>query len=75
MTFDSNRERKSAAVFTKPATCAILKLNCSTYSHAFHKDGGMALACKNRVTDLLSVKKIVGFVASHKMCENLRIAM
>ena len=24
---------------------------------------------KNRVTDLLSVRTIVGFVASHKMCE------
>ena len=30
VTFNSNRERKSAAVFTEPAICAILKLNCST---------------------------------------------
>ena len=75
VTFDSNREQKSAAVFTEPAICAIYKLNCSTYSHAFHKDGGMALVWKNRVTDLLSVKTIVGFVASHKMCANSRNAM
>ena len=68
VTFNSNRERKSAAVFTELALCAILKLNCSTKSHAFHKHGGMALVWKNRVTDLLSVKTIVGFVASHKMC-------
>ena len=30
VTFNSNREKKSAAVFTEPAICAILKLNCST---------------------------------------------
>ena len=70
MIFNSNWERKSAAVYTEPAICAILKLNCSTRSHAFHKDGGMAFVFENRVTDLLSVKTIVGFVASHKMCAN-----
>ena len=30
MTFNSNREKKSAAVFTEPAICPILKLNFST---------------------------------------------
>ena len=30
VTFNSNLERKSAALFTEPAISAILKLNCST---------------------------------------------
>ena len=30
VTFNSNRERKSTAVFTEPAICTVLKLNCST---------------------------------------------
>ena len=30
VTFSSNLDRKSAAVLTEPAICAILKLNCST---------------------------------------------
>ena len=41
----------------------------------FHKDGEMAFVWKNRVTDLLSVKTIVGFDASHRMCANSRKAM
>ena len=74
-TYNSNREKKSTAVFTEPTICASLKLNCSTKAHAFHKDGGMALVWKNRVTDLLSVKTVVGFVASHRMCANSSNAM
>ena len=50
VTFSSSLERKSAAVLIEPAICAILKLNCSTFSHAFHRDGGMAFVWKNRVT-------------------------
>ena len=51
--FSSNLDRKSAAVLTEPVICAILKLNGSTQSHAFHRDGGMAFVWKNRVTDLM----------------------
>ena len=37
--------------------------------------GGIAFVWKKRVTDLLSVKTIVGFVASHKICANSRNAI
>ena len=70
----SSLERKSAAVLTHPAMCAILKLKCNTKSHAFHSAGGTAFVWKKRVTDLLSVKAIVGFVASHKKCANSKKA-
>ena len=75
MTFSSNLEKMSAAVLAEPAICAILKLNCSTYSHAFHNVGGMAFVWKNRKTDLLSIKTIVGFDASHRLCANSRNAI
>ena len=75
MTFSSNLQRKSAAVLTELAICAVLKLNCGTYSHAFHRDGGMAFVWKNRVTDLLCVNTIVGFDVSHSMCANSRKTM
>ena len=60
-------ERNSAAVLTEPVTCAILKTNCNTNSHAFHSAGGIAFVWKNDVKDLFSVRTIVGIVASHKM--------
>ena len=75
VTFISNCERKSGVVFTEPTICAFLMLNCSTKSHAFHKDGGTTFVWKNSVTELLSVRMIVGFVASYKMCANKRNAM
>ena len=62
-------------MLTEPAICAILKLNCSTKSHAFHKVGGIALVWKNRMTDLLSVKTIAAFDASLGMCANSRNAI
>ena len=71
----SSLERKSAAVLTEPEMCAILKLNCNTSKHAFHSVGGIAFVWKKRVTDLLSVGKNVGFVASHRSCAKSRNAM
>ena len=75
VTFNFNRQRKSAAVFSEPAICVIFKLNCRTLLHAFHKDGGITFVWKNRVIDLLSVRTIVRFVASDKLCTNSRSAM
>ena len=75
VTLNSSLERKSAAVLTEPAICAILKLNCNTYCHALHKNGGIVFFRKKRGIDLLSVKTIVGFDASHKMCANSRNVM
>ena len=43
----SSLERKSAAVLTELALCAILKLNCSTSSHAFQSAAGNALFGEN----------------------------
>ena len=48
----SNRDKKSAAVFIFPGMCAIVKLNCSTKSHAFHRGGGIIFVWKNLVSDL-----------------------
>ena len=75
VTLSSSLEKRSAAVLTDLAICAILNLNCNTYSHAFQSDGGIAFVWKKQVTDLLSVKTIVGVVASHKMCANSRNAL
>ena len=74
LTLSSNLVKKSAVVLTEPAICAILKMNCSTKSHAFHH-GGIALAWRIRLADLLSVKTIVGFGASHRMFTNSGNAM
>ena len=75
VTLSSSLERKLAAVLTEPAMCAILKLKCNTESRAFQSAGGIAFVWKKRVTDLLSVRTIVGFVASHRMCANSKNAM
>ena len=75
VTLSSSLERKSAAVLTDPAMCAILKLNCNTYSYAFQSAGGIGFVWKKRVNDLLSDRTIVGFVASHRMCANSKSAM
>ena len=37
----SKRDKNSAAVFIFPGMCAIVKLNCSTKSQAFHKGEGI----------------------------------
>ena len=75
VTLSSSLQGKSAAVLTEPAKCAILKLNCKTYSHAFQSAGGIAFVWKKRVTDLLSVRTFVGFVAAHRVCANSRNAI
>ena len=72
VTFSSNLERKSAAVLIEPVLCAIQKLNCSAQLHAFHKDGGIALIWKKRVTDFLSFKTKFGFDASHRTCAKIK---
>ena len=66
VTLSIHLERKSAAVLIDPAVWAILKLLCNTYSHAFHSAGGIAFVWKNCVTDLLPIRTIVRFIASHK---------
>ena len=45
----SNLDRKSAAMFTRPGTCAIVTLNCRTKSHAVQ----MTFVWKFLFTDLL----------------------
>ena len=42
----SSLEKKSAAVFTGTAVCAIVKLSCNTSPHAFKSDGGLAFVWK-----------------------------
>ena len=65
--FRSSLERKSAVVFIRSGTWAMVKLNCRTKSQAFHKAGGIILVWKNCVTDLLSVKTMTGLVDPHKI--------
>ena len=43
---DSKRDKKLAAVFLLPAMCAVVKLNCSTKSHAFYNSVVVFLFCK-----------------------------
>ena len=64
------RDQKSAAVFIFPGMWAMIKLNCSTKSQAFHKGGGSIFGRKNLVTNLLSVMIITGSVAPQKICPN-----
>ena len=71
----SNRDKKSAAVFTFPGMCAIVKLNCSTKSQAFHRGGGIIFVWKSLVTNLLSVMIFTGLVAPQKICPNSLKAM
>ena len=71
----SNRDEKSAAVFFYPGMCAIVKLNCSTKSQAFHKGGGIILNWKNLVTDLLSVMINTGLMAPQNICPKSLKAM
>ena len=75
LTLSSSLEKQSAAMLTKPAICSILKLNCNTYSPAYQRAGGIGFVWKKCVTDILSVRKIVGFVACQRMCANYRKAM
>ena len=75
VTLSSSLERKSAEVLTEPAMCAILKLNCKTYSQAFQSAGGIAFVWKKHVTDSLSERTIVCFVATQRMCANSAKAM
>ena len=51
------------------------KLNCSTKTQAFHKDGGINFVWRNLVTDLLSVMIITGLVAPQNICPNSLKAM
>ena len=67
---DSKRDKKLAAVFILPGMCAIVKLNCRTYSHASHNGGGMILIWQNRVTDLLSVIIFTGVGVPQHLCPN-----
>ena len=73
--YTSNRDKKSAAVFIFPGMCAIVKLNCSTKSHAIHRGGGIIFVRKNLVTDLLSVMIVTGLVAPQNICPNSLKAM
>ena len=75
VTLSSSLERRSTAVLTDPAMCAILKLYCNTESHALQSAGGIAFVWKKRVTDLLPVRTLVGFVVCYKMCANSRNAI
>ena len=71
----SGRDKKSAAVFTFPGMCAIVKLNCNTKSHAFYRGAGMIFVWKNLVTDLLSVMMSTGLVEPQNTCPNSLKAM
>ena len=71
----SNRDKISAAVFIFPGMCAIVKLFCSTKSHALQRGGGIIFVWKNLVTDLLSVMIITGLVAPQNTCQHSLKAM
>ena len=71
----SNRDNVSAAVLFFPGMCAIVKLNCSKKSQAFHRGGGIIFVWKNLVTDLLSVMIITDLVAPQNICPNSLKAM
>ena len=71
VTFSSNREKTLTAVLNDPAIQVSWKLNCITELNAFHNAGRFAFVWRNRVTDLISVRTIVGFIASHLMCATL----
>ena len=71
----SSQARSSAAVLTEPTLSAMLKLNCNKYLYALPSDGRTAFVRLKCVTDMLSVKTIVGFAISQKTCANLRNAM
>ena len=64
----SNWDKKSAAMFIFPGMCAIVKINFSTKSQAFHRREGIIFVWKNLVTDLLSVMIITGLVAPQNIC-------
>ena len=59
-------DRKSAAMLSVPATCAILRSSIGGRSEV-HEVGGFAFVWKNLVTDLLSVMTNVGNVVSHSI--------
>ena len=63
-------EGNSADVMTKPAKYSVLKLNCSKIPHAFHSDGGTAYVWTNPLTDLFSLRTVVGFAAPWEFCAN-----
>ena len=75
LAYVSKRDKRSAAVFIFLGMCAIVKLNCSTNSQAFHKSGGIIFLWKNLVTDMLSVMIITGLVAPQIICVNSLKAM
>ena len=47
----SKRDKKSAAVFSFPGMCAMVKLNCKAKSQVFYKGGGINFVWKNLVTN------------------------
>ena len=64
----SRRERKSAAVFILPGTLAILtEIVVQNHRRSFQREGGIILVWKNMVTNLLSVKEIVGLEEPHNI--------
>ena len=64
----SKRDKKSAAVFTFPEMCAIVRLSSSTKSQASLRGGGIIFVWKNLVTDLLSVMIITDLVVPQNIC-------
>ena len=58
-----------------PRICLLLKLNWSAESLAFHSDFKISFVEKKFVTALLSVRTLVGFVASHKVFPHWRNAI
>ena len=72
VTLRSSREKKSAVVFIEPAMSANLKKKCKhIHMHSTATLEGL-LSVRKRVTDLLSVKTIIGVAAFHKTCANRR---
>ena len=72
---NAKRDKESAVLFIFPGMCAIVKVNCSTKTQAFHKGGRIIFVWKNLVTDLLSVIIITGVVAPQNKCPKSLKAM
>ena len=53
-----------------PGMCAIVKLNCITWSQALHNGGGLIFVWKNLVTVYLFVRMITGCGAPQNISSN-----
>ena len=67
-TFSASLERNSSAVLIEPTMCVIPKISFNKYLDGFRSDGRTASIWRKCVTVCFSIRTILGFDASHKMC-------